>query len=85
MTIVKQIEGQSFSMAFIAPQGDLTSAVSIDSPYQLSSEALGGSYIISCKGTDEVEYSTREIKFDEPAEEVNLVLALQVPQTQFAV
>ena len=42
-TVLKQIDGQSFAMAFIAPKGDLTAQVNINSPHQISSKALQGS------------------------------------------
>lgn len=85
VTVLKQIKGQSFQVAFIAPKGDLESQVAIDSPYRVSSEPLQGSYVITCRNSEQVEFKTREIGYQESAEMVNLYLQLDVPFLQLKV
>ena len=66
-------------MAFIAPNGDLISQVSITSPHKISSKALQGSYRISCKDDAQVEFVTREISIHEDPQMVALYLQLEIP------
>ena len=66
-------------MAFIAPNGDLISQVSINSPHRISSKPLQGSYRISCKDDAQVEFLTREISIHEDPQMVALYLQLEIP------
>ena len=72
-------------MAFIAPIRGLTAIVSIESPFEVSSSTLTGSYQITCRDSSQVEFVSREINFDQTADMVNLYLQLDVPFFQFKI
>ena len=82
-TLLKQIEGPSFSMASVIPNADLTSVVIIEAPYQDSTPPLSGSYYIKCPNEAGNDFITTDMGIGNWAAGIDFNVHLQIPHLQF--
>lgn len=83
VTLLRQINGPSFTMAMVVPEDGATSTMTIDIPYQQSTPPMSGKYKIMCPNEDGNPFYTREFNYNTEAQYVDFYTQLEIPHLQF--
>lgn len=84
VTLLKRIMGPSYSGAAILQEMG-GSVITLDLPWQQSSEPLQGNFVVTCPDENGNEFSTWELGYDHWVQGIDFHMQLQIPHLQFKI
>ena len=83
VTVLKAIDGPSFTLASVVKEGATTSTITIATPYEQSTPPLSGAFYISCPNDDGTEFRTRDLGYGHWDQGIDFYVHLEIPHLQF--